>query len=53
MTLTEKVIKRLVIWGWNKEDATILANSKFGVEYVVRVFEETRPAKIADIITTL
>lgn len=46
-----KVIKNLLKVGFNEESVTSMVDAHF--EYVTKTYPEAKPAKIADIVSTL
>lgn len=46
-----KVIKNLLKAGYNEESVNKMVDAQF--DYVVKTYPEAKPAKIADIISTL
>lgn len=47
----EKVIARLVKWGWNLECATSMVEEHF--EYTKKYYSDSTVSEVADVISTL
>ena len=49
--MKDKVIKNLIKAGYNEVTVNKMVNQEF--DYVVKTYPEAKPAKVADIISTL